>query len=255
MNIRSQHTSGISRQGQRRAVRASRTTAGIVGVLAVAATAVGAASTQAHAAPAGPTTAPLLKSSNVSFTIAPTAAGSPQLSGSSAALGGTVLDHVLTTTGASSPEAQKARMSGLATQGRPVTINIGRGNGVWAEGIATVSAPRVEGAMPDGWVWFAKKEAGTWKVALEGDRSFNVLAAGSSTLTAAEREDFAGPAAGSSTNAATATTTGLQLPWAAGKYQTITQMPHNWSASSTAGPYSSIDVSGAMAPSTLRPPA
>jgi LasA protease len=130
----------------------------------------------------------------------------------------------------------------------------------WGFGSAVVDAPAAEGAYPDAWLFVARREGPTWRVALEGEPAFAELAAQAPILTANERRVLGGgdpdaaPAAAANragggtgggflTEGGTAygdRRTAMGLPFTVGQAWRFTSGPHPMS-----GPVlSSIDLSG-----------
>ncbi|NUR51141.1 MAG: peptidoglycan DD-metalloendopeptidase family protein [Hamadaea sp.] len=120
-----------------------------------------------------------------------------------------------------------------------VTVQRRAGSG-WAFGSAVLTAPAQPDAYPLGWLFLAHREAGGWRVELEGDRGFADLAGGAAVLSPAEREVFTTPSrveyAGGDFR------TGMRLPYAVGQSWSLTGGPHGWGGSET--PWSSIDLAG-----------
>ncbi|WP_212822784.1 peptidoglycan DD-metalloendopeptidase family protein [Polymorphospora rubra] len=111
-------------------------------------------------------------------------------------------------------------------------------------GSVVVRAPEAAGAYPTGWLFVARREAGAWRVAVEGEPTFAELSAGSEILHEEERRVLAG--AGGRSEAGPLSTnpsdrrTGMRLPWATGQSWRYTGGPHPMSG----GVRSSVDFAG-----------
>jgi LasA protease len=112
----------------------------------------------------------------------------------------------------------------------------------WVFGSAVLTAPRKEGAYPEGWLFVAHASDRGWKVGLEGTRAFGDLAeqAPASVVGADEKRLFAASAA---STAAVDLRTRMRLPWAKGQAWTMTGGPHNSGFAGDAT-WSSFDFTG-----------
>ncbi|MCK2244821.1 MULTISPECIES: M23 family metallopeptidase [unclassified Crossiella] len=128
----------------------------------------------------------------------------------------------------------------LAAQGRAAEVDVRRQDvtGGWVFGSAVLTAPSVEGAAPDSWLFLARRTARGWLVALDTGSGFAGLAARSpeSVLSAGEKATFAANARNA------AAPTGLALPYPAGVAWTMIGGPHGWSGQPR--PWSSVDLNG-----------
>ncbi|WP_147341564.1 peptidoglycan DD-metalloendopeptidase family protein [Actinomadura logoneensis] len=113
-------------------------------------------------------------------------------------------------------------------------------------GTAVVQAPRVEGAYPEGHLFLARQKHGVWRVALDSDADFGVLADTAPMMSAAERRTFGtsavGLASGNQLTAASDYRTGMRLPFALGQDWILRGGPHGFAGTDT--PYTAIDLKG-----------
>ncbi|MBO4208165.1 peptidoglycan DD-metalloendopeptidase family protein [Micromonospora echinofusca] len=143
-------------------------------------------------------------------------------------------------------DAVGAKLLGqAATQGRSATpadvrVTLDRARGRWAFGTAVLVAPHTEDAHPTGAVFVARADAGSWRIAFDGEAGFAALAAESPLATEEERRVFT----------TTPTTlyaggdfrTGMALPFTVGQTWYLSGGPHGWGGYEQ--PYSSIDLAG-----------
>ncbi|MEV6964664.1 peptidoglycan DD-metalloendopeptidase family protein [Hamadaea sp. NPDC051192] len=132
-----------------------------------------------------------------------------------------------------------ATLAATARSRAQVTVQRRDGSG-WAFGSAVLTASAQPDAYPLGWLFLAHREAGGWRVELEGDQGFTDLAGGAAVLSTSERQVFTTPSrveyAGGDFR------TGMRLPYAVGQSWSLTGGPHGWGGSEA--PWSSVDLSG-----------
>jgi LasA protease len=120
-------------------------------------------------------------------------------------------------------------------------VNVTRTNSRWAFGTAVLATPPNSEAMPEGWLFIARRDGAGWTVALEGEPAFGELAARSPLITDAER----GPLSAQGTPGTLAAgdwRTGMALPFTVGQTWGLRGGPHGWAGA--APPWSSLDLAG-----------
>jgi LasA protease len=118
----------------------------------------------------------------------------------------------------------------------------------WGFGSAVRATSGQAHAYPRGWLFIAHREAGQWRVALQGEPAFAALGARAPILTTAERDVLAGTpllrnggqGGGGSTQYGDRRTA-IGLPYAQGTAWTLASGPHSMSGD---GPRSSLDLTG-----------
>jgi LasA protease len=115
-------------------------------------------------------------------------------------------------------------------------VNVMRRDGAdWAFGAGIATAPPVDGAYPDGWLFVAHKENKVWTVAFEDEATFAKLAAAAPATVVPGNEKQIFASYGAPVPVATDTAkplaggdfrTGMRLPWAIGQSWTLTGGPH-----------------------------
>lgn len=217
----------------RRSVRAT--------LVALAATAgLLAAVPAATASPEGPAPA-ASPSAGVTVKVAQSAAD--RLGTARKALVDAVSADVLTRSHDASELSPRTAVAQLAEEGRKVVVDVREAKGDWARGVAYVEASREHHGGPEGWLFLAQRENGTWVPGLEGDKAFAEHVATSPLVGKAERETItayaereADPQAKPGNIGIQANVNGLLLPWAPDTVMTLTGGPHthggtgNWSA-------------------------
>jgi LasA protease len=149
--------------------------------------------------------------------------------------------------GADLTAAITAKITGKSLKRAGTEVNIMRTDGDWAFGAGIATAPPVEGAYPDGWLFVAHREGNIWTVAFEGEAAFGTLtaAAPEKVVPGAEKPVLASHGAGAP-KAATESAkplaggdfrTGMRLPWAIGQTWRYTGGPHG-------GVRQSVDLAG-----------
>ncbi|GAA3006032.1 peptidase M23 [Streptomyces fulvorobeus] len=149
-------------------------------------------------------------------------------------------------------ERGQQRAGAAAAGDRPV-VKVARTAGAWAHGTAVLATEPGSERMPEGWLFIAHRDRGTWQVAFDGEPRFAELAARSTLTRAAEKPLFAqqdGRQPAGRTPSGSGVTplagsdfrTGMALPWADGQSWTMTSGPHGWGGSET--PWSSADFAG-----------
>lgn len=158
----------------------------------------------------------------------------------SASLKKTVADAALDRAGLTAAElAADSRESQVAVERRA-------DDGSWAFGNVVLTAPTDEHAAPQGWLYLAEADAGTWDIALEGTDEFRrkVEESPSGLLRAQEQRTLGafGDRADDASGARIANT-GMTLPWTVGQSWVFTGGPHPFGVAGS-GPLSSMDFSG-----------
>lgn len=191
-------------------------------------------------------------SANVESSIAPSARSPFVAAGGDVdALTDLVLGRALRGSGATGRSADPSvRLATLREEGREVTVRVDRAKGAWVEGVAYVEAAADEHGAPQGWLFVARRTAGSWDLALEGEPGFLGAMGRAGTTTSSERATYVQAAkatrATSRTGAvraaaAVSNDTGMQFPVKAGSWFQMGS-PHGWSGST--GALSSVDISG-----------
>ncbi len=138
--------------------------------------------------------------------------------------------------------AEPQPLDGRRVTAADTQVNVMRSAGDgWAFGSAVALAPPAPGAYPQGWLFVARRDAGRWAVAFDGDAAFPWLAAAapSTVVPAAEKRLFASHGAPGGPVLAKAATgraprpladedyrTGMRLPYALGQSWRLTGGPH-----------------------------
>lgn len=117
---------------------------------------------------------------------------------------------------------------------------IQRRDGHWAFGVAILPASRPDG-YPQGWLFLATRQAGTWNVSLDNAHGFTELAARAPETVFNRREKQTFAARDVSAQALSGNT-GLRLPYALGQTWYMVGGPHGWAGYDR--PYSSLDLAG-----------
>ncbi|WP_219732114.1 M23 family metallopeptidase [Streptomyces finlayi] len=151
-------------------------------------------------------------------------------------------------------ERGQQRAGALASGDRPV-VKVTREAGAWAHGTAVLATEPGSDRMPEGWLFIAHRDGGSWQVAFDGEPRFAELSARSTLTRAAEKPLFAeqdgrqvsaagrpGVTTGITPLAGSDFRTGMALPWANGQTWTMTSGPHGWGGSEA--PWSSMDFAG-----------
>ncbi|MGW9376883.1 M23 family metallopeptidase [Streptomyces albidoflavus] len=143
----------------------------------------------------------------------------------------------------------KTAVAQLAEEGRKVVVDVREAKGDWARGVAYVEASREHHGGPEGWLFLAQRENGTWVPGLEGDKAFADHVATSPLVGKAERatitayaEREADPQAKPGEIGTQANAGGLLLPWAPDTVMTLTGGPH--AHDSATGYWSALDFAG-----------
>ena len=121
-------------------------------------------------------------------------------------------------------------------------------DGRWAFGTVVLTAPPEEHGAPQGWLYLAEADAGTWDIALEGTDAFRSMVRQSprDLLRPDERRilgHFGDRRSGVQASEEGAANTGMTLPWAVGQSWVFTGGPHPFGVGGS-GPLSSMDFSG-----------
>jgi len=145
---------------------------------------------------------------------------------------------------------------GAAARDTP-RVDITRSADGWAFGTAVLATEPGSDRMPQGWLFLAERERGTWRVAFEGEEGFAELSKRSPVVKAQEKPLFAqrdgkqkdtlgrgAPGADGDVTVYGAGDyrTGMALPTTVGANTVMTSGPHGWSGS--AAPWSSLDFAG-----------
>ncbi|MFD3657411.1 peptidoglycan DD-metalloendopeptidase family protein [Streptomyces sp. NPDC058620] len=140
--------------------------------------------------------------------------------------------------------------AGVAAAGDRPVVEVTREAGAWAHGTAVLATEPGSDRMPEGWLFIAHRDKGSWQVAFDGEPRFAELSARSTLTRAAEKPLFAEQDGKQPTARTTGITplagsdfrTGMALPWANGQTWTMTSGPHGWGGSEA--PWSSADFAG-----------
>jgi len=96
----------------------------------------------------------------------------------------------------------------------------------WAFGTGVLPAPAAAGRYPQGLLFLAERQGGTWRVSFEGEREFATLARRAPMLAQAEADSLAGSAEVSLNYANQDYRTRMRLPYALGASWKLTGGPH-----------------------------
>lgn len=115
-------------------------------------------------------------------------------------------------------------------------VNVMREGSTWAFGSAIATAPHLEGAYPEGWLFVASRKGPEWTVAFDGEAAFPTLTATAppDVVSSQEKKIFASHGASTVDKARLDAKplaggdyrTGMRLPWALGQSWRLTGGPH-----------------------------